>query len=63
MPIPVGDGAESGPFIKLTVSIGIATMHGASCELTQLLAAADAALYHAKETGRNKTHMITATAA
>ena len=63
MPIPVGRRAESGPFIKLTVSIGIATMHGASCELTQLLAAADAALYHAKETGRNKTHMITATAA
>ena len=27
-----------------------------------MLAAADAALYYAKETGRNKTHVITATA-
>ena len=26
------------------------------------LAAADAALYHAKETGRNKTHVVTASA-
>ena len=33
-----------------------------SRELTDMLAAADAALYHAKETGRNKTHVITATA-
>ena len=27
-----------------------------------MLAAADAALYHAKETGRNKTHVVTASA-
>jgi PleD family two-component response regulator len=27
-----------------------------------MLAAADAALYHAKVTGRNKTHMISAAA-
>ena len=31
-------------------------------ELADILAAADAALYHAKETGRNKTHVIPATA-
>jgi len=31
-------------------------------ELADLLAAADAALYHAKETGRNRTHVIPAAA-
>jgi diguanylate cyclase (GGDEF)-like protein len=59
MSIPVGDDAESGPFVKLTISVGVATLDGASRELTDMLAAADAALYHAKETGRNKTHVAT----
>ena len=59
--IPVGDDAESGPSIKLTISVGVAALDGASRELTDMLAAADAALYYAKETGRNKTHVITAT--
>jgi diguanylate cyclase (GGDEF)-like protein len=61
--IPVGDDAESGPFIKLTISVGVAALDGGSRELTEMLAAADAALYYAKETGRNKTHVITATPA
>jgi diguanylate cyclase (GGDEF)-like protein len=60
--IPVRDDAESGPYIKLTISVGVAALEGASRELTDMLAAADAALYYAKETGRNKTHVITATA-
>ena len=60
--IPVGDDIVSGPFIKLTISVGVAALDGASRELTDMLAAADAALYYAKETGRNKTHVITATA-
>jgi diguanylate cyclase (GGDEF)-like protein len=60
MSIPVGDDAESGPCIKLTISVGVASLDGASRELTDMLAAADAALYYAKETGRNKTHVITA---
>ena len=60
--IPVADGVESGPCIKLTISVGVAALEGASRELTDMLAAADAALYYAKETGRNKTHVITATA-
>jgi diguanylate cyclase (GGDEF)-like protein len=60
--IPVRDNDESGPYVKLTISVGVAALDGASRELTGMLAAADAALYHAKETGRNKTHVVTATA-
>ena len=62
MSIPVGDDVESGPSIKLTISVGVAALDGASRELTDMLAAADAALYYAKETGRNRTHVISATA-
>jgi diguanylate cyclase (GGDEF)-like protein len=61
MSIPVGNDIE-GPSIKLTISVGVAALEGASRELTDMLAAADAALYYAKETGRNKTHVISATA-
>ena len=60
MSIPVGDDAESGPCVKLTISVGVAALHGESRELTDMLAAADSALYYAKETGRNKTHAISA---
>jgi diguanylate cyclase (GGDEF)-like protein len=62
MSIPIGDDVESGPFVKLTISVGVAALDGASRELTDMLAAADAALYYAKETGRNKTHAISAAA-
>jgi len=62
MSIPVGDDIVSGPFVKLTISVGVAALDGASSELTDMLAAADAALYYAKETGRNKTHVITSAA-
>ena len=62
MSIPVGNDIESGPSVKLTISVGVAALDGASRELTEMLAAADAALYYAKETGRNKTHVISATA-
>ena len=61
--IPVRDNDESGPSVKVTVSVGVAARNGESRELTDMLAAADAALYHAKETGRNKTHVVTARAA
>jgi diguanylate cyclase (GGDEF)-like protein len=60
--IPVRDNDESGPFVKVTISVGVAALDGGSRELTDMLAAADAALYHAKETGRNKTHVVTASA-
>jgi diguanylate cyclase (GGDEF)-like protein len=60
--IPVGDNAESGPCINLTISVGVAALDGESRELTDMMAAADAALYYAKETGRNRTHAVSATA-
>jgi diguanylate cyclase (GGDEF)-like protein len=62
MAIPVDDHDESAGHVRLTISVGVAALDGANRELTDMLAAADAALYHAKETGRNKTHVITASA-
>jgi diguanylate cyclase (GGDEF)-like protein len=58
--IPVDDEDETAGCIKLTISVGVASLAGESRELTDLVAAADAALYHAKETGRNKTHLVSA---
>jgi diguanylate cyclase (GGDEF)-like protein len=60
--IPVDDGDESAGCVKLTISVGVASLDGESRELTDMLAAADAALYHAKETGRNRTHVVSANA-
>ena len=60
MTIPVDDNAESGRFVRLTISVGVAALDGERRELTDMLAAADSALYYAKETGRNKTHVIAA---
>jgi len=60
MAIPVDDLDESAGYVRLTISVGVASLDGVSRELTDMMAAADAALYHAKETGRNKTHAITA---
>ena len=62
MSIPIDDANPSGPCVKLTISVGVAALDGASRELTEMMAAADAALYHAKEAGRNRTHVITASA-
>jgi diguanylate cyclase (GGDEF)-like protein len=62
MSIPIGDDPDSGPAVRVTISVGVASLDGASHELTDMLAAADAALYYAKETGRNKTHVVPASA-
>ena len=62
MSIPVADDLESGPAVRVTISVGVASLDGGNRELTDMLAAADAALYYAKETGRNKTHVVTASA-
>jgi diguanylate cyclase (GGDEF)-like protein len=60
MSIPVEGGTTSPACIRLTVSIGVAALGDVGTELTDLLAAADAALYHAKRTGRNRIHAATA---
>jgi diguanylate cyclase (GGDEF)-like protein len=72
MAIPVNDRDEAAGHITLTISVGVAALDdssraltapdGSNRELAGLLAAADAALYHAKETGRNKTHVTPAAA-
>jgi diguanylate cyclase (GGDEF)-like protein len=62
LPISLGEGARSEACIRLTVSVGIAALDGPGTGLTDLLAAADAALYYAKQTGRNKIHIGTTNA-
>ena len=50
---------SGGEPVRVTVSIGVAALDaGSSRELTELLAAADAALYRAKASGRNQVQMI-----
>ena len=58
--IGVGEDVATGPVIRLTVSVGVASLDRIGSELTDLLAAADAALYLAKQAGRNQTRIATA---
>jgi diguanylate cyclase (GGDEF)-like protein len=59
MTIPVGEDAATGPYVRLTVSVGVAALDRIGPELTELIAAADAALYHAKQAGRDQTRVAT----
>jgi diguanylate cyclase (GGDEF)-like protein len=52
--IPVDDRLDA-PTIQVTISVGVTALgRGESHELTDLLAAADSAMYHAKQAGRNR---------
>ncbi len=58
LPIHAGGGAGTER-VPVTVSIGVAALDaGSRRELTELLAAADAALYRAKASGRDQVQMI-----
>ena len=48
--------------VRVTVSIGMAALDSYRRDLTELLAAADGALYRAKQAGRNQVHMVTSDA-
>jgi diguanylate cyclase (GGDEF)-like protein len=58
--IPADGHPDCPLLVRITISVGVAALDTGSRELTDLMAAADAALYYAKETGRNRTHVISA---
>ncbi len=52
--IPIDDRPDA-PTLRVTISVGVTAMaRGETCELTDLLAAADSAMYAAKQAGRNR---------
>ncbi len=58
---PVSDGTPSdGSPLRVTISIGVAALGSSRRDLDELLAAADHALYQAKETGRNQVCVLAA---
>jgi diguanylate cyclase (GGDEF)-like protein len=56
VPIDVGDISRTET-IKLTVSVGLTMLGEKPSQVTDLLAAADVALYHAKHAGKNQVWM------
>jgi len=60
--IIIAPGATGGERVHVTVSIGVAALDsGSKRELSELMAAADAALYRAKDGGRDQVQMISTT--
>jgi diguanylate cyclase (GGDEF)-like protein len=58
----IAPGAEGGERVQVTVSIGVAALDsGTDRQFAQLMAAADAALYRAKSSGRDQVQMISTT--
>jgi diguanylate cyclase (GGDEF)-like protein len=55
--IPIAED-KPGKHVRLTISVGVATLNEHTRELTDLMAAADAAMYIAKQAGRNRTHAM-----
>ena len=59
-PIAVSDGRDESILVSITVSVGVAELASSRQDLDDLLAAADAALYVAKNAGRNRIRVNTA---
>jgi diguanylate cyclase (GGDEF)-like protein len=58
----IAPGTTGGERVQVTVSIGVAALDsGSTRELSELVAAADAALYRAKAGGRDQVQMISTT--
>jgi diguanylate cyclase (GGDEF)-like protein len=57
MAIPIAED-KPGEHVRLTISVGVASLTEHTSELTDLMAAADAAMYIAKQSGRNRTHAM-----